>query len=74
MSILERLRELIDEDVNEPVDRLMDETADEILRLQGAKRAALKIADERSKANVELRGGLKNGFKRRSIFISRSSG
>ena len=34
---------------------LMHEAADEIERLQAAKRRALAIADERSKENVELR-------------------
>jgi hypothetical protein len=37
---------------------LQREAAAEIARLQEAKRAALKVADERSKENVELRKAL----------------
>lgn len=38
--------------------RDMHAAADEIERLQEAKRAALKVADERSKENVRLRAAI----------------
>lgn len=45
----------------EQEDRLMNEDAQrEIERLQGAKRRALAIADERSKENVRLRASLES--------------
>jgi hypothetical protein len=51
-DIVERLRAT---DVGYPTDRNCRDAADEIERLQEAKRRALAIADERSKENVGLR-------------------
>jgi hypothetical protein len=50
-----RLQEVADDEASIKTCRLLREAADEIERLQDAKRRALAIADERSRENVQLR-------------------
>jgi hypothetical protein len=49
--------------LNHPGMPLIAEMSDELLRLRGAKTAALKIADERAKEAVELRAQLARARK-----------
>ena len=59
-TIQDKLRAMagIHPGLNQTARDLLNDAADEIDRLQASKRAALKIADERTKENVRLRAAL----------------
>lgn len=75
-DLSERLRSSVTKsggiDLRDP--GLLFAAADELARLQEAKRAALKVADERSKENVALRQALKAAQQKLVIYREGSNG